>query len=442
VAETPKDTKLRRQVKRVTHFLQTDLWELPAERGIRKSLIHSLRMGVLTFEGFMRSDLLLLAGALTFKVVFALVPLLALMLAIFKGFGGLDTWTEEFKQFLIRSTVPDIGNQFVEHLDSLVEGISPATLGAVGFLVLAYIAISLLHTVEKAMNRIWGIKKARTIWRKLMVYWTVLTAAPIVIMLSLMATAFVQHHTLYAWLNNNVPGFGAVMVILGPLVFTWLLFAAVYLIMPNTRVRLGAAIRGAILAGTAWELMKHLFVWYNANVVTMYSFYGSLGAIPVFLLWIYLSWIVLLFGVEIAFAAQHVRTYKREIGVERIRQEDKERLALLVAIEAVRAFEGGRAPPEVEAVAETLGAPVRAVNDVTFQLVSKGVLRETAGGDAGLLPGRDPAQLTAKDVLEALRSFGDPCGLPAGGRVDEVVERASREAGRALDDVTLKDLAR
>jgi DNA-binding IscR family transcriptional regulator len=194
--------------------------------------------------------------------------------------------------------------------------------------------------------------------------------------------------------------------------------------------------------------MKAFYFWYNAHMLSSnYKFYGSLGTIPVFLLWVYLSWIIVLFGAEVAFAAQHVNTYKREIEQVRLSAADRDRLALVVCIEVVRPFIRGERPPAGEEVASTLNSPVRLVNEILYELSSQGILRSvtlTDRKDPGYLPARDPGSLSARDVLAAVRTFGDAATLPNGpltAPIYQLIDRAEADAMGPLAAVTLRELA-
>jgi membrane protein len=218
--------------------------------------------------------------------------------------------------------------------------------------------------------------------------------------------------------------------------------------MPNTRVHPGAAFMGALISGSAWEGMKSIYFWYNAHVMSSnYKFYGSLGMIPVFLLWVYLSWIIVLFGAEVAFAAQHVNTYKREIEQTRLSAADRDRLALVICVEIVRPFTRGERPPAGEEVASILNSPVRVVNEILYELSTQGILRTvmlTERKDPGYLPARDPSVMTARDVLAAVRSFGDASTLPNGSStapIYQLIDRAEAVAMGPLAGVTLRELA-
>ena len=445
----PQETFTRRVKKKLQvleTFIKRDLWvDQPQDKRKRK-LYHLARMGVLLWEGVKRNDVFLLSAALTYKVTFALMPLLAVMLAFFKGFGALTGQEDRLKEFLLNFMAPDIGTQLATYISTTLENISATAIGIVGFGVLLYTNYSLLHTIEQAFNKVWGIRTDRSFLRRFTAYWTLLTVSPVVIAASLAMTTFVQNHALYVWLTEMIPLFGRFMLIITPVVFAWLALTTFYMFMPNTRVRLGPAFIGAIVAGTSWEIMKSVYVWYNTSVATG-SFYGSLATIPVFLLWIYLSWIIVLFGAEVAFAAQHAGRYRREVEAIRVSPAIRDRIALVVCVETVKFFEAGEPAPTDEALAERINAPVRVVHEISYQLVEKGILRRVYprdGMDPGLMPGRDPGTLTARDVLAAIRNYGDPCALPGGEQADKVyrlIDRAEEEATEALGRTTLKELA-
>jgi membrane protein len=332
-------------------------------------------------------------------------------------------------------------------INAFIQNVNATAIGVVGFVALLYTTLSLLATIERVFNRIWGVKTPRTLLRRFTVYWTFLTVSPIVLAASLSMTGFVQSHSLYVWLTEHVPYFGRAALLLTPYFMAWVLFTGFYIFLPNTRVQLGAAFIGAVVAGSAWETMKGVYFWYNTKVVTAYAFYGSLGSIPIFLLWIYLSWIVVLFGAEVAFAVQHVGTYRREVEQARLSAADRDRLALVVAVEIVRRFIRGDPPATGEEVAAKLRATIRMVNQVLFELAAQGILREVAlpgRKEPGYLPARDPGVMTVRDMLQAVRAYGDPATLPDGtlaAAMYQLIEEAEGQASETLSRVTLRELA-
>jgi membrane protein len=452
-----KKIGLMARLKQAEAFIKRDLWlALPDARGPR-FLYRALRMGVLIVEGFIKTDVFMLSAALTYQVIFALVPLLVVMLAVVKGVGGFSSAGGKVQTFLLENILPRMGEaptkgaeggaDIAGQIDKFISNVNATAVGAVGVIALLYTSISLLISIENVFNRIWGIKNPRTILKRLTVYWTFLTLSPVLLAASLSMTGMVQSNQLYLWLTTHVPYFGTATLVLTPYVVAWVMFTGFYIFMPNTRVHPGAALIGALISGSSWEGMKSVYFWYNTHVVTNYKFYGSLGTIPVFLLWIYLSWIIVLFGAEVAFAAQHVNTYRREIEQMRLSAADRDRLALVVCVEVVRPFVAGAQPPSGEEVALRLNSPVRIVNEILFELSKQGILRTvtlTDRKDAGYLPAKDPGVLTARDVVSAVRTYGDPGALPNGERSQAIyalVDKAEAEAMGPLSNVTIRDLA-
>ena len=404
---------LFRHYERAKTFIFRDVWVKEPPPGWRGYPFWLLRTTVLVAEGFWKQDLLIRSAALTYKVLFAIIPFLAVVLAVLKGFLGNQANADQIRKLLTDRLAPGLGNN------------DAAAIGFVGFATLIYTSISLLTTVEHSFNVIWAVRRPRTLARRLTIYWTLLTLGPICLAASVGLSGFVQNQQAYDWLARHIPYFAIILTALVPFLLTWTVFAAMYLIMPNTRVSFGAAVAGALVAGTVWEFLKRLYVIYNATFVNTYQVYGSLGAIPILLLWIYLSWIIVLFGAELVFAMQHVRTYEREMEAPKLSQAFKEKLAIYVMLEVTRDFLVGREAPNGEQLADRLKVPVRAVNDVIYTLAGQKLLREVPQGQfASYFPFEDPARTTVKRVLDAMRTHGDEPRIQNG----TVSERLALEA--------------
>lgn len=434
--------RMKERYERLRRFLNRDVWTLEPTRRLHRFLVGTLRTGILAVEGASGRDLLMVSKALTYKIAFALVPLLAVMLAVFQTFGGLREIGDQVKEFVLANVDPSKSGQFAEHIDRFIDQVDAPTIGVVGFLVLVYIAFSLLTTVERAFNRIWGVRRPRPIFRRLTVYWTLITVGPLFLAASLAVST-----PLMEWIRGTVPILDAVLLKGASFVFAWIVFAALYVFMPNASVKVGPAVTGALIAGTVWVLTKELWVWYNTELVAKYEVYGSLGAIPVFLLWVYMSWVLVLIGAEIAFARQHVKTYQREVAVPMVSHRFKERLAVLVTVEAGRDFAGAKEAPTAETLAERTNTPVRLVHEVLEKLTADTVLREVSLPKEklpGYVPGRDLQGLTVRDVLDALNTHGsDPFALPDGEQMEplhRVVDEAQARTQEALSRVTIRDL--
>ncbi len=416
--ESRKDANLvaraRQGTRRARNYIAFDLWMTPAKSRRNRVLQYVLRIAVMTVGGARRNEHFTLSAALTFRVLFAIIPLLAVMLALFKAFGGMASAAGEVKRLMLGYIAPDLGEQVMTHIDDFVGNINAAAIGVVGFAGLVYTVLPLMTTMEAALNRTWGVRKQRTLVRRFTVYWTILTLGPLVLALSIAMTTFVQSQPLYHRLSEIIPGFGRFMLIASPIVFGWILFTVLYMVMPNTKVKFGAALAGGIAAGTMWEVMKSFYVWYNTSIVVSYQFYGSLAALPVFLLWVYLSWVVFLFGSQVSFAMQNMKRFGDEVAAS-FAPPPPQRVALLLASDAFSRFATGAEPRIPEAAAAEFGIPPAAALKIAAVLVEAGILREASGG--GLVPGRDPAGITMRDVLDAAGKIGpqQPPREPAQG---------------------------
>jgi membrane protein len=207
-----------------------------------------------------------------------------------------------------------------------------------------------------------------------------------------------------------------------PLIVTWIAFAALYLVIPNSRVSFKAAFGAAIIAGSAWSAAKFGYAIYAKKSVTTLSIYGTLAALPLFLFWIYVSWIIVLFGAQVAFAFQNAATYREEAEALRANPLARERAAVRLYLEVARDFFAGHPSTNPDYAAAALGVPRRLLERIVLQLREGGFLR-TVDGEAGLVPARDLGQVTVFDILTHLRS-----GVGASPQLND------DEAMRFIDD--------
>jgi membrane protein len=376
--------------------------------------------------------------------VLSIIPLFAVMLALLKSYGRLEKVAGQVRDFLLANLAPSVGERLVTSMNEVLDRMNTRAISVIGFLVLLYTSISLLSTVEHAFNRIWGVARPRHLLKRVTVYWTLLTVGPIGIAVSLAASGFVRSQHGYLWLTENVPAANVTILTVLPFVLTWLVFTAIYKFMPNTRVHWRAALAGGLAAGTAWELLKRLFVYYNSTVTASYEVYGTLAAIPIFLIWIYVSWIIVLTGAELSFAVQHVKSYRRERDVPKLSQAFKERLAVHLMVEIGRDFLAGREPGTAESLSDRLKVPVRAGSEVLTHLADAKLLNETEGhGTRTYLPAEDLARITVRRIVDSLRQLGDNPAFDAVGRdrVEELYAKTHGSIPDGLESVTVKDLA-
>lgn len=239
------------------------------------------------------------AGALSYTSLLALVPLMAVMFGVISAFPVFDRWANELEAYIFANFVPAAGDQVREYLQEFVS--RTAGLTSAGTVFLIFTAILLMATIEKSLNRIWRVRAQRRPAGRLVTYWAVLTLGPLLMGASLAMTSYLAALPMLA--PEAVRGLlQAAVLNMTPFIVALVSFALIFIIVPNRHVRWRHALAGAFLSALLFELAKGGFVWYVTNFPTYERLYGALATIPIFLVWIYLSWVVVLLGASVAAA--------------------------------------------------------------------------------------------------------------------------------------------
>jgi membrane protein len=387
-------------------------------------------------RGFRGEKIGLRASALTYITIFSLVPFLAVAFAVVRALGQ-DELRRAAQEFIYANLAPGVREQVGSYLDAFISRASAGALGSVGGVVLLFSAVSLLHNIERSLNEIWGVTRPRTLLQRALVYWAVLTFGPVALGMSLLASGALRR------LAEATPWFPAGLLALVPLATTVLLLAFVYLAAPNARVNLRAAAGGALVAGCAWELAKHGYALYAARSFRYSAIYGSLGAIPLFLLWVYASWLILLFGARLAYALQHAVRGPMEPRLFDPRA--RELLAARVALAAAANYLSGAPPPSAASIAKAVGVEAEQVVESIRALCEAHLLAEVAGG---VIPARAPDHLRLVDIARAVRgtlfasSATPPAGEAALRSLADLFAEADRQTAATLSKTTIGSLAR
>ena len=396
------------------------------------------------------------ASALAYTTLMALVPLLAVsvsMLALFQ-IGNAKTAIDHWISQLVQHVAPTLGlsgqqgadasrEAVVTNIVTYVSNIRFGTIGVTAMIGLVFAAISLMRTIEAAFNDIWGATRSRSWWNSILLYWGVLTLGPAV--LALVTTSSYVRATFdqFEWMQR-LPLLGVLNTALLPIVTLTIAFGLFYLLMPNTRVDPRAAAVGAAVAATLWWGNTQLGALYNTRVVTYSKIYGSLGAVPLFLLGLYFSWLILLFGSQVAYVFQNRGAYLQERQADSIHQNGREFAALRLMTAIGLCFQRGDRPPAAPYLANQLGIPPKLADHLLRSLATSGLLHETSGSDATFVPARPLHEISVHSILLAIRtahgrdlSTSEDTGrLPVIAALDAV-----RQAETALSSkVTLAEL--
>ncbi len=244
---------------------------------------------------FMRDRCLRLAAALAFASLLALVPLVSVVFSMLSVFPVFEQWALSLEEFVYRYLVPAAGDVVRENVNQFVAQVRRLTAFGVAFLLLS--ALLLLSTIEDAFNDIWRVHRGRGIVQRLLVYWTVITLGPVLIGASLSLTTYLVSISALQE-EPALSGLRAGVVWVMPILFEWAAFLVLYLTVPNCTVAFRDAAAGGVIAAVLFELTKRGFAVYLLTFSAYEVIYGALAAIPIFLIWIYLSWLVILIGAE------------------------------------------------------------------------------------------------------------------------------------------------
>jgi len=449
----------RRLVERGVRFARRDIWvlETTALPFLLGLLTHVARVLMITVRGFFRDRCLQQSAALTYVTIFSLPSALAFVFAVGKGSKAYgDLRTRVILPFLDAtfgtasadasqaSTGAGMLRAGIDDLFQLIERTDVKAMGGIALALMLYSMLKLLGAVEGSLNDIWGVKRARSLLRRISDYIAIVVITPVFLLLATGATTFLEGS--FA-LQRTIPlGFGGASVRLLPLLAVWFGLTFVYLTLPNTRVRLPAALLGGLVAGTIWQGIQVLHVAGQIELARYNPIYSGFAAIPMLLMWMYLSWSVFLIGAELSFAFQNEPAFTSMARTGKVDQYFRERIAPRLAARVTRAFLAGQPAPTAGQLAGELGVAPRTVTQVLEALVGANlVARTSVGVDDGFLPARDPATITVLDVLVALRREEGASLPPVRGRLDERVDRVlealEAEGRRSLSNHTLSELA-
>jgi membrane protein len=323
-----------------------------------------------------------------------------------------------------------------------VSNFQSGKLGVTAVLALIFVAISLLATVETTFNDIWGITRGRGWFARVVQYWAALTLGPMFLVSAITLTTWakVSRHM------EALPLIKIFMPFLAPLVILSLGCALLYLVMPNTKVSWQAALLGGLAAGALLQLNSYGNVMYVSRVLTYKQIYGSMAALPLFLLGLYFSWLLVLLGAQVTYAFQNRHVYAQEEKAQVVNQRGREFVAVRLMTHIAQHFRAGRRPPTALEMAEGLRIPLRLVGQIMTALGHAGLVHDLAGTEIAFAPGRPLSQISVRDILQALRAgqgqelaTGDDPARPVVSKEFQVIENAWQQTASAL---TLDELAR
>ncbi|MDD4981837.1 MAG: YihY/virulence factor BrkB family protein [Candidatus Omnitrophica bacterium] len=399
--------------QKIVNFITRDIWRIKGSKIPRKQffLIKNLRIAILALRGFNEDKCSLRSSALTFYTLLSIVPIFAMAFGIAKGFGF-----EKLLEQHILEKFPaqnDVILNIINFANTALEHTRGGLIAGVGIAVLIWSVIKVLTNIEKSFNDIWGVKKMRGFGRRLSDYLSIMLICPIFLIFSSGLTVFVKTQAIM--ITDKIMLLGAISPLIHflldflPYTVMWTVFSFIYIFIPNTKVNFKSGIIAGIFAGTIYQVIQLVYVNFQIGVGKYNAIYGSFAALPLFLIWLQLSWRIVLFGAEVSFAHQNVDTYEFEPDCLNVSHSFRRLLTLRVVNLLAKNFAKGEKPLSSVNISHELEIPIRLLRDILNDLTEAKVVSEIKTEEnKGLAyqPGCDINLLTIKYVLDKLDGKG------------------------------------
>lgn len=411
----------------------------------RRQLVKLLRLAYVVVREFASGELNLRAMSMVYTTLLSTVPLLAFAFSVLKGFGVHNQLEPVLHQFL--APLGEKGDELAGHILGFVSRMDVSVLGGLGLAMLIYTVLSLLQKIESAFNHVWHIERTRGLGQRFSSYLSVVLVGPVLVFGALAITASVMNNRLVQWLIGIEP-LGTLIVESSRLVPYLLIVAAftfVYTFIPNIRVKLSAALGGGMVAGFIWQSTGWAFAAFIASSAQYAAIYSSFAILFLLLIWLYISWLIVLVGAQTAFFIQNPHYLTRSRVRLELSDRLRERLALDVMYLVADQHHRHASPWTVPALAARLNLPVAPLEKLVAQLIAAGYLVETCEEPPQLIAAQDTATVRVAELLDAVRAadenrFLNSARMASVDAVDALVARMDAGRHALLGELTLRDL--
>lgn len=440
---TPKSKRSLQQMKNrmVDHVMETELDELTR---IKRWIHSALKIVVVVWQDFFQNLVNLEAMALAFKTLLSLAPLLAVLFSILKAFGVHN----RMEPVLVQALAPlgEKGREITVYLIGFVDKMSAGALGTVGLVALLITVFSLMDSIEEGFNHIWRVRAARTLTRKFSDYLSAILVGPVLVFAAVTITATLQNSAIVrAVLSLETLGKVLLALLrLVPYLTLWAAFTFVYVFIPNTRVKVRSAAVGGLVAAILWQTVGWGFAKFVASSTQYYAIYSSFAILLLFLLWLYIGWVIVLLGAQVAYAHQHIYFFQGDRQFLAQSAAGREKLALHILHLVGRNFYYGIDPMTVTDLATHLQVPAGIVKEFFEMFAEIRLVLPVNDGETYVL-GRDPETIRIKAILDCVRNSGKKAKVPEDrspeeDEIDDLLAAVDLSTTQALEGKTLQSL--
>ena len=399
----------------LAEYCNAKLWLLPSRElpFWKRVLLQSARILILTGLRFTQNQCMVKAASLTFYTLLSIIPILALAFGIAKGLGMAHYLTEKLR--LATAQYPEMAEKLLTFADSTLKNTQGGIIAGAGVLLLIWSAVKLLSNIESNLNEIWGIRQGRTLVRKITDYVTILMICPILLLTSGSVLIFASTHM--NRLIREIPCGEYFMPVLHlsntllPLLIVWLVFTFIYIAIPNTKVNILPALLGGLVSAGAYTFLQSAYIFAQFTTANLNAIYGSFAALPLFLIWLNLSWIIILGGAQLVFSIQNVNEYEMLPVDGLLSQQQKYIYSMQILALLSGRFRSGNGVLSDQEISSRLKLPIRTVRQLLFDLAECRLLLEIAEQKRSALHyyqvAKDPEKITPALLLESLENLGN-----------------------------------
>lgn len=399
-----------KRIKELYKFFEKDIWAITLEElsPIKKRIVNATQIGILSFREFTKGGILTKVSALTYSTLLSIIPLLALLFGIARGFDLSNLLEYQLRngldgQSVATETILNLINSYLDHTKGGI-------FIGVGLVMLFWSTLSLTSNIEETFNHIWQVKIGRRFHRRITDYFAILLLLPILIVLSGGLSLFIT--TLVEKMENFrlLTPFLKIGIKLTPFLLTWGMFTGLYTFIPNTNVKLRHTIIPGIIAGTIFQLFQFFYIDSQIGLSNYNAIYGSFAAIPMFLLWTQISWSICLFGGVISYVSQNLKYYSFQKEADNISRRYNDFLCILIMSLICKRFEKENIPYTAESLSEEHSIPICLTKKIIYQLQDIHLITETRIGknneQTAYLPAVDISNITIAILLRKINTQG------------------------------------
>lgn len=365
---------MKSKIERLISFITLDIWQLSDERGKWfNRLINEIKIFIVTFKNYGNHQISVRSAALTYYTITSLVPIIAMVLGVAKGFGIDDKIISYLKISFVE--YESVFDQIATFANSFLANSKVGIFAGVSVVVLIWSVIMVFSSIEDAFNHLWEVKKSRAISRRVSDYIAIIIVVPVLYTIYVGVTDHINSEFVKYLSNSSfLLWIYKVGFTLLSYAIVWLIFASIYIILPNTKVKFSAAFHAGVVAGSAYIAFKYAYLFFQTSVSNYSVIYGSFAAIPLMLIWISICWQIVLFGAELSFVYQNIARYEYEREAKDFSFNLKRKLLILISNTLASNFIKHLPPLSAEEMARSLNLPVAAVRETVYTLLKANVI--------------------------------------------------------------------